>query len=90
VETAESRDAASPQKQVRGKVCKLEAQSLRVEDSDFRRFDLQLTGQTQVLREGQPDSALSFVDGAQVLATYRLDNGEMVATLIDVLSLPEE
>jgi hypothetical protein len=90
VETAQSRADASPQKQVRGKVRKLDAQSVKVEDSNFRWIDLQLTGQTQVTREGQPDSALTFVDGAVVQATYREENGAMVATLIDVVAVPQE
>jgi hypothetical protein len=88
--TAQGRTIESPQKQVRGKVRSLGARSVQVEDSNFRWFDLQLTGQTQVTREGQPDSALTFVDGALVEATYRLDNGALVATLIDVVALPEE
>ncbi len=80
-------DAA--EKQVRGKVRYVGPRSVKIEDDQARQFELELTGDTRVTWKGRNASALTFVDGTLLDATYRVDNGALLAMRVEVVTAPE-
>ncbi len=77
------------EKQVRGKVRYVGPRTVKIEDDQARWYELELTGDTRVTWNGRNASALKFVDGTLLDATYRVANGELLAMRVEVVAEPE-
>ena len=85
-----ARVAIDPEeKRVRGTVRFVGPRSVKIEDDQLRWYELELTGDTRVTWRGRNASALTFVYGTLLDATYRVANGELLAMRVEVVTGPE-